>query len=305
MYIGRFAPSPTGPLHFGSLLAAVGSYLESRSRSGLWLVRMEDLDPPREVAGSATDILRTLEAFGFEWDGGVMYQSSRSQAYGAVLTALHNRDLLYACTCTRKKIVAEGRKNAYGVAYAGTCRNPENRSSKRQSALRLRTENQIIKFNDRVQGDSAQNIEQDIGDFMLKRRDGLYAYHLAVVVDDAEQGISDIVRGYDLLDSTHRQIYLQDLLDLPTPQYAHLPIAINKQGQKLSKQTHAKRVDKKYASRLIWEALHFLGQQPDHQLKHESLNTIWQWGFKNWQLKKVPKIACAEFTGLNNKHFVG
>lgn len=300
MYIGRFAPSPSGPLHFGSLIAAVGSYLESRSQAGLWLVRMEDLDPPREVAGAATGILRTLEAFGFEWDGEVMYQSQRNQAYDAALNALQNQDLLYACTCTRKQIVAQGTMNAYGVVYAGTCLNTPNCNVNRRTALRLRTNDETICFKDSIQGKTGQNLKMEIGDFMLKRRDGLYAYHLAVVVDDADQGITDIVRGYDLLDSTPRQIYLQRLLRLSTPKYLHLPLAVNKQGQKLSKQTHAEKIDAKKASSLLWQALKFLGQQPDRQLKNESLNTIWQWGIKNWQLEKIPKIAESEFINMES-----
>lgn len=291
MYIGRFAPSPTGPLHFGSLIAAVASYLESCSQSGRWLVRMEDLDPPREVAGAADDILRVLEGFGFEWDGDVMFQSQHHLAYDAALDQLTKQDQLYPCTCIRKKIAEQGKKNKYGIAYAGTCRNPANRNPNRRASLRLITHNQKTGFNDRIQGQYTQKLETDIGDFMLKRRDGLYAYHLAVVVDDAEQGITDIVRGYDLIDSTPRQIYLQQQLNLPTPSYAHLPIAVNEQEQKLSKQTHARAIAVNKAPLLLWQALDFLGQQPSSELKDELLQNIWQWAFNNWQLQNVPKTS--------------
>ncbi len=296
MVIGRFAPSPTGPLHFGSLIAAVGSYLDCRSRAGQWLVRMEDLDPPREVKGAASNILRTLETFGFEWDGDVMYQGQRNQAYDAALEALLKRQLLYACTCSRRQISSRGKKNLYGVVYAGTCRNAANRDPNQEAALRLLTTNETICFEDQIQGEIAQNLLVEIGDFILKRRDGLYAYHLAVTVDDAEQGVTDIVRGYDLLDSTPRQIYLQGLLGLPTPRYSHMPIAINKQGQKLSKQTHAPKIETRNASILLWQALDFLEQKPDPRLKVEPVSSIWQWGIQNWQLTKIPRK-------LSSKHY--
>jgi glutamyl-Q tRNA(Asp) synthetase len=291
MYIGRFAPSPTGPLHFGSLIAAVASYLESRSRGGRWLLRIEDIDPPREQPGAVTDILHTLENFGFEWDGEVMYQSRRHRAYDAALDKLAQAGRLYPCTCSRREINEQGKSNTFGTVYPGTCRNPANRDNNKGAALRLRTNNSVIRFSDTIQGEYAQKLATEIGDFLLKRRDGYYAYHLAVVIDDAEQGITHIVRGVDLLDSTPRQIYLQRLLNLPTPGYTHPPIAVNRQGQKLSKQTHAKALDTKQAPLLLWRALEFLGQQPAGELKVESLRALWEWAFENWRSDKIPRLA--------------
>ncbi|MBN1380033.1 MAG: tRNA glutamyl-Q(34) synthetase GluQRS [Gammaproteobacteria bacterium] len=290
MIRGRFAPSPTGPLHFGSLIAAVGSYLENRCHDGQWLIRMEDLDPPREQPGAADNILRTLDGFGFEWDGEVIYQSRRHQAYNEVLAKLTESGQLYPCTCSRKEIGEQGKSNAFGVVYPGTCRDPLKRDKNKDAALRLRTDNKKIVFSDAIQGEYSQQLETEIGDFLLKRRDGYFAYHLAVVVDDAEQGITHIVRGCDLLDSTPRQIYLQQLLNVPTPSYTHLPVAVNQAGQKLSKQTQAKAIDRKQASLLLWQVLDFLGQQPDIELKHETLPTIWNWAFTHWQLSKVPQV---------------
>jgi glutamyl-Q tRNA(Asp) synthetase len=295
MYKGRFAPSPTGPLHFGSLVAAVGSYLESRCNDGQWLLRMEDLDPPREQPGAADNILHTLEGFGFEWDDEVVYQSQRHSAYEAALEQLEQSGQLYPCTCSRREITKQGISNTYGTIYPGTCRDPANRDSNKAFALRLRTDNETINFHDHIQGQFEQKLAAEIGDFMLKRRDGYYAYHLAVVIDDAEQNITHIIRGNDLLDSTPRQIYLQQQLNLPTPNYLHLPMAINDQGQKLSKQTHAKAIEIEHAPLLVWQALNFLGQQPPQELSTESLATIWNWAFANWQLKKIPKQASIQF----------
>ena len=291
MYIGRFAPSPTGPLHFGSLIAATGSYLESRCHDGQWLLRMEDIDPPREQPGAAADILHTLERFGFEWDGEVVYQSRRSETYEAALNHLLQAGQLYPCTCSRKEISEHNKNSTTGIVYPGTCRNPANRVAGKNFALRLRTHNHAVQFTDILQGPYAQKLESEIGDFPLKRRDGYYAYHLAVVVDDAEQGITHIVRGSDLLDSTPRQIYLQQLLNIPTPEYAHLPVAVNHDGQKLSKQTYAKAVDIKNASALLWHALEFLGQQPPAGLQYELPGTVWNWALDHWRLKNVPKTG--------------
>ncbi|MGC1518608.1 MAG: tRNA glutamyl-Q(34) synthetase GluQRS, partial [Azonexus sp.] len=209
-YRGRFAPSPTGPLHFGSLVAAVGSYLDARSIGGEWLVRREDLDTPRNVPGAADDILKTLEAFGFEWDGAVLWQSRRFAAYGAALEQLKAAGLAYGCACSRKEIADSAPRPAVdgGLAYPGTCRNglPYGRAVR---AWRLRVSDAETSFADRLQGRQAQNLERDVGDFVLLRADGLYAYQLAVAVDDEFQGISDVVRGADLIASTPRQIWLQ------------------------------------------------------------------------------------------------
>jgi glutamyl-Q tRNA(Asp) synthetase len=286
-YRGRFAPSPTGPLHIGSLIAAVGSYLEARTHHGQWLVRMEDLDPPREVPGAADMILRTLETYGFEWNDAVLYQSRRHDAYEAALDALRARGLLYPCGCTRKEIADAGLTGIDGPVYPGTCRNGLS-GGKVARAWRIRTTDQDIMFDDAIQGHLSQNMARDIGDFVLKRADGLYAYQLAVVVDDAEQGMTHVVRGADLLDSTPRQLYLQQLLGMPAPHYAHLPVAANAAGEKLSKQTLAAPLDPIHPAPSLWQALHFLGQQPPPALIDEPLTNIWEWARQHWQMDRIP-----------------
>lgn len=287
-YRGRFAPSPTGPLHFGSLIAAVGSYLEARTHDGLWLVRMEDLDPPREIPGAADDILRTLEAFGLEWDGSVLYQSTRHSAYDAALESLKQHHWLYPCGCTRSEIADSALAGIEGPIYPGTCRNGL-AAGKSARTWRVRVEDKLIAFDDDVQGHISQNPAQDIGDFVLKRADGLYAYQLAVVVDDAMQGITHVVRGADLLDSTPRQIHLQRLLGLPTPHYAHLPVAVNDAGEKLSKQTLATPLDLVQPTLALWQALNLLGQNPPDELASDDLKALWHWALKTWRLTSVPK----------------
>lgn len=288
-YRGRFAPSPTGPLHIGSLIAAVGSYLEARTQGGEWLVRMEDLDPPREMPGAADAILRTLEAYGFEWDGPVVYQSQRAAVYEAALERLRQRDLLYACACTRKEIADSAVQGIEGPVYPGTCRHGL-AADKSPRAWRIRVEDRDIGFHDALQGWVSQNLARDIGDFVLKRADGYYAYQLAVVVDDADQGVTHVVRGADLLDSTPRQIYLQQVLDMPTPQYTHLPVAANAEGEKLSKQTRAAALDPAYPAPALWQALAFLGQQPPQALSHADLPTLWAWARQHWALTRVPPV---------------
>lgn len=290
MYIGRFAPSPTGPLHFGSLIAAVASYCEAKSHQGQWLLRMEDLDTSREMPGAANTILKQLEAFGFEWDGKVIYQSQRDSYYAAALDFLKRHNLVYPCTCTRKEIAdSSSRTGIEGLIYPGTClQHP----LKKQAAVawRIRCPDNVISFHDAVQGDISQDLKHDIGDFVLKRADGLFAYQLAVVVDDAAQGITHVVRGADLLNSTPRQIYLQRMLHYATPIYAHIPVAANAAGEKLSKQTLAAPLDINSAHLQLFAALKFLGQNPPNALQHESLLSIWRWAFANWQLSKVPTL---------------
>lgn len=284
--IGRFAPSPTGPLHFGSLLAALASYLEAKTQGGKWLVRMEDLDKPREMSGAADHILRTLETFGFEWNGEVVYQSQRSSLYQDALYQLKGKSLIYNCDCSRKEIADSAQHGIDGLIYPGTCRYKPN--VKIPHASRIIVDSQPIEFNDAIQGQIQQNLALDVGDFVLKRADGLYAYQLAVVVDDFEQGITHIVRGADLLDSTPRQIYLQQKLGYPTPQYTHIPVASNTAGEKLSKQTLAPAIDAAQASIWLTQALDFLGQQPPQALSTHSTDDIWQWAKAHWDIKKVP-----------------
>jgi glutamyl-Q tRNA(Asp) synthetase len=288
IYRGRFAPSPTGPLHFGSLVAAVGSYLEARSNHGEWLVRIENLDPLREVPGASRVILKTLDALGMEWDGEVIYQNQRYDAYRTALAVLETQNLVYRCTCSRKEIADSAHMGIDGAVYPGTCR--ARYSSKGYSgAWRLRTDNTMMEFNDALQGPVRQRLENDIGDFVLRRSDGIYAYQLAVVVDDAEQGVSHVVRGEDLLNSTPRQIYLQRLLQYPTLSYLHLPVAVNAQGEKLSKQNCAAPVNASDAVPQLTRAIRFLGQNPPAELMESDVASFWKWATKNWKPQMIPR----------------
>jgi len=288
-YRGRFAPSPTGPLHFGSLIAALGSYLEARRRNGEWLVRIEDLDPPREVAGADRLILENLERYGFEWDGEVVYQSHRNDYYLDALDSLQRMGLLYRCGCSRKEIAERsGQLGLPAGVYPGTCR-ARQADIRQQHALRLLTEGQQVEFQDAIQGTIKQDIAEAVGDFVLRRADGPFAYQLAVVVDDAEQGITEVVRGSDLLDSTPRQILLQRYLDYPTPGYCHLPVAVNAEGLKLSKQTFAPPLDLAQPIPSLWQALRFLGQTPPMELLEADLDSFWRWAIAHWQADAVPR----------------
>ncbi len=287
-YIGRFAPSPTGPLHFGSLVAALGSYLQARAHQGRWLLRIEDIDPPREAPGATSAILKTLEAYGFEWDGAVTYQSQRHALYEEALSQLRDKNRLYTCNCSRKMIVAVTPDQPQ--RYPGTCRN-RNLLRTQSMALRLRTEDASLSFNDPVQGAIAHNIYREDGDFILFRRDGFYAYVLAVSVDDMQQGITEVVRGNDLLGATARQIYLIQQLDGTAPGYAHLPVACNAAGEKLSKQTGAIPLPLTQPVRQLCQALSFLGHAPPPELNQAGLDEFWNWAIRNWQLKRVPEKA--------------
>jgi len=286
-YRGRFAPSPSGALHIGSLLTAVASFLDARSRGGEWLLRMEDLDPPREVAGAADGILRTLERFGLYWDGEVLYQSRRGEAYRHTLEELRKAGLVYPCACTRREIRAGATDGDAEPVYPGTCRSglPPGRKAR---ALRLRVEDISIGFSDRLQGRIDERLATQVGDFILRRADGLFAYQLAVVVDDAMQGVSDIVRGADLLDSTARQIFLQRALGLHTPRYLHLPVVVNGRGEKLSKQTGARAVDPEPPRPLLNGVLELLGQDVPAELADASLEEFWRWAADNWKPERIP-----------------
>ena len=289
-YRGRFAPSPTGPLHFGSLIAAVGSFLDARTQGGAWLVRMEDVDTPRNVAGAADAILKTLEAFGFEWDGPVLYQSARFEAYAAALEKLKHAGLAYGCACSRKEIADSATRPAVdgGLAYPGICRDglPARRPAR---AWRLRVTDDEIAFDDRVQGRVAQRLESDVGDFVLHRADGLFAYQLAVTVDDEFQQISHVVRGADLLASTPRQIWLQRCLGFATPSYAHLPVAANAAGEKLSKQTLARALATNIAAAELVRALQFLGQAVPAELARARVAEVWSWARENWSFAAISR----------------
>lgn len=290
-YRGRFAPSPTGHLHFGSLVAAVGSYLDARSRGGRWQVRMEDVDRPRCQPGAADDILRSLAAFGFEWDGEVLYQSGRDDAYRQALHQLRDSGRAFPCACTRKELADSQwtRQGSDGAqVYPGTCR-AGLLPGKSPRSWRLRVDDQAIAFDDAVQGHIEQDLAREVGDFVLFRADGYFAYQLAVVVDDAFQEITQVVRGADLLDSTARQIFLQRLLGLPTPCYSHLPVAINAAGEKLSKQTLAAAPDQARPQIALWQCLNFLGQSPPVELQQATLSELWHWSFAQWNQDQVPR----------------
>lgn len=286
-YRGRFAPSPTGPLHFGSLLAAVGSYCQARSQHGQWLVRIEDIDPPRMVPGADTAILRSLECYGLHWDGEIVYQSTRSEAYRHALDQLQQQELIYPCSCSRKHIASHAKSGKTGYIYPGYCRSRHHKSSA-QTALRLITGADTITFTDALQGDIHCNVQNEIGDFVLYRADGMVAYQLAVVVDDAWQNITHVVRGSDLLFNTPMQIYLQQLLALPRPEYLHLPILINNLGQKLSKQNLAPALPDDRPVPLLFQALTLLGQAPDPVLREASVEELMQWACAHWRVDALP-----------------
>ena len=282
-YVGRFAPSPSGPLHFGSVVTAVASYLEARSQSGTWLVRIEDIDPPREQPGASRAILNTLMALGLEWDGQVTYQSRRSRAYDAALERLHEASLTFTCSCTRKELA--------GGPYPGTCRDGRD-CAKPARTLRVRIGHGSIFFNDVIQGRFSAH-RQSIGDFVLLRADGLYAYHLAVVVDDAASGVTEVVRGVDLLESTTQQIFLQGVLGYTTPGYAHIPLVLDESGSKLSKQTFAAPIDESRPSSVLFNALVFLGQSPLGELVDANPQEVLDWAVQNWQIRSVAKQSKA------------
>ena len=329
-YRGRFAPSPTGPLHFGSLVAAIGSYLDAKHHQGKWLVRIEDLDTPRTVKGATDEILGTLEAYGLHWDEDIIHQSQRTAAYEEAFLRLKGAGAVYPCCCTRKEIADSALHGIDGQIYPGTCRNgiPAGREGR---AWRVRTdldisrhsraggnpvglnkkhfelldsrlrgndeaqnENGIVEFDDALQGRITQHLEREVGDFVVKRADGLFAYQLAVVVDDATQGITDVVRGADLLYSTPRQIYLQKLMGLKTPAYMHLPVVVNAQGEKLSKQTLARPVGINNAASTLFDALVFLRQQPPAELRLNKIEPILAWAIANWQPNSL--LNCHQLT---------
>lgn len=296
-YTGRFAPSPTGLLHIGSLLTALASYADAKAHGGRWLVRMEDLDPPRETAGAADDILRTLEAFGFEWDGETVYQSRRYGLYEETLGRLKEKGLVYPCYCSRKDWQAAAKMGADGFVYNGRCGRagfrPSENDAAKTPAWRLRVPDGVIGFDDGIVGHYAQNPARDIGDFVLLRADGFWAYQLAVVADDAEQGVTHIVRGQDLLVSTPRQIWLQRCLGADTPHYAHLPLLVNKQGQKWSKQTLAPALDLNRRELLLRQVMAYLNLPAAPEVERPS--ELLAWAVKHWNINNVPKTAlCTE-----------
>jgi glutamyl-Q tRNA(Asp) synthetase len=287
-YRGRFAPSPTGPLHFGSLVAATGSYLEARTQGGEWLLRIEDVDAPRCSTSAADDILRLLAAYGFEWDGQPVWQSRRTEAYAAALHRLKAAGQVFPCACTRRELADSAIAPDGAAIYPGTCRTglPPGREAR---AWRLRVGQAQIAFDDAIQGPIRSVLAHDAGDFVLRRADGLYAYQLAVVVDDAEAGITHVVRGADLLLSTARQIHLQGCLGVATPAYAHLPVAVNAAGEKLSKQTLAMPLAAARPVPSLIATLRFLGQSPPAGLMTMGVRDVWAWAIEHWRLDRVPR----------------
>lgn len=290
-YVGRFAPSPTGPLHFGSLLAAVASYLQAKKNHGKWLVRIEDLDPPREIKGSATSILKQLEQHGLVWDDSVVFQSDNIDQYHDVLQSLRNKQLVYNCTCTRQRL-----SELNGI-YDGRCSqknlpiiDASSRFSINRGIQAIGRNSDKITFKDSIMGEFSQSLNNDVGDFVVLRRDGLISYQLAVVVDDYHQGITEIVRGFDLLDSTPRQILLQKCLNYPTPDYVHIPLALNSLGQKLSKQHFAKALIVGKESEQLWLALDWLKQNPPEELRQSSTEEILVWAIVHWDLSSIPPL---------------
>lgn len=285
--IGRFAPSPTGPLHFGSLVAALASWLDARAASGRWLVRMEDLDRPRCEPGAADTILRQLEAYSLHWDGAVLVQSQRDNAYAEALARLQAIGAVYPCACTRSQLAQAPRNHEGEILYPGTCRNglPVGGTAR---SWRVRVPDVSACFHDRIHGDLQQNLAHDVGDFIVKRADGLFAYQLAVVVDDAFQGVTHVVRGADLLWNTPRQIYLQTLLHLPTPLYAHVPLITNAAGQKLSKQTLAPALPEHGRRVVLAQALAVLGHPPPDELLGARHDELLAWASAHWQIRNVP-----------------
>ena len=282
-YVGRFAPSPTGPLHLGSIVTAVGSFLHARQAGGEWLVRIEDIDPPREVPGAAANILRTLETLGLEWDRSVLYQSSRHAAYGEAIERLFRAGHAFRCDCSRSAVRAAN--DATPGRYPGTCRDKALTSP--DTAVRVRVaEPSLIRFSDGLQGEQATRLDATTGDYIVLRRDGLPAYHLAVVLDDASQGVTTVVRGMDLLDSTPAHVHLQGLLGVPTPAYWHLPIVVNAEGQKLSKQTGAPSVHAG-DSRIAVLALELLGLTVPAELMAEPPRALWRWAQSRWRIESL------------------
>ena len=290
-YIGRFAPSPTGPLHFGSLVAAVASYLCARQyENRKWLLRIEDIDTQREQKGATESIIRTLESYGFEWDGDITYQSQRSDLYTQALESIS--ELIYPCSCTRKSLMAS--TGSYSYIYPGLCRDKPTNSEAVNLSIRVKTNADETCFQDKCQPEPfCQNINKDIGDFILKRSDGLWGYQLAVVVDDALQQITEVVRGADLFDNTPRQLYLHHILNInkhTPPSFLHFPVVVDTEGKKLSKQNLSPEIsaDKKRAT--LIQALKFLGHNPPDQKEFSNLNDCWKWAIVNWDNDKIPKI---------------
>lgn len=280
-YIGRFAPTPSGYLHFGSLLAALASYLDARSHDGQWLIRVEDLDTPRNIPGADQHILRTLKAYGLDWDGDVLFQSDRVAHYQYVINQWLETGDAYYCDCSRREILAQGN------IYPGTCRDRQLPASP-EHAIRLRIDETELTVNDRLQGQFTQRLSNTSGDFIIRRRDGIIAYQLAVVVDDIAQRVTDVVRGADLLESTPRQHWIYHLLQQPAPRYLHIPLIMRPDGEKLSKRLGSTPLEPAQAISTLYRALGVLAQDPPAYLARAPIKEQLQWAVCHWQPNRLP-----------------
>ena len=287
-YRGRFAPSPTGHLHFGSLLAATASYLQARKYNGEWWLRIEDIDPPREISGASSHIIQTLKTYQFEWDN-LSYQSQRNDIYAYYIKELLDKNRAYYCGCSRTEVSQyQARHKLKSSVYPGICRNGLN--GKQPRSIRLKVGKNPIIVDDAIQGKQSRYLAERSGDFVIKRADGFYAYQLAVAIDDSEQKMSQVVRGFDLHESSFSQRYLCNVLALNSPDYAHIPVVTNQSGLKLSKQSAAPDIANETPQDVLWHALNCLQQSPPKALRSRSLTELWQWAKLHWDLKKIPKI---------------
>lgn len=285
--VGRYAPSPTGPLHFGSLIAALASFCHARSQGGRWLLRIDDVDASRVVPGADRSIIETLAAFSLTHDGPILYQSQRRGAYAAAVARLRDASLAFDCACSRRE-AQSGPAGIEGPIYPGTCRDglPRGRCAR---SVRLRADAGVVAVADRIQGRYAQDLAADIGDFVIRRADGVAAYQLATVLDDAEQGVTEVIRGADLLSSTPRQIWIHRCLDLPLPTYGHIPVIVDAAGQKLGKSTGALALDSVRRQAQLVECLALLGQMPPATLAARSVDGVIDWAIDHWDADRVPR----------------
>ena len=279
-YIGRFAPSPTGPLHLGSLIVALASYLDAKKSNGLWLLRVEDLDPPRESRTAPNQIMSQLHACGLHWDQDVLFQSDRLDAYAAAVKVLSELNTTFPCICSRKSV--------QGV-YSGKCRRHSFEETSEPYAIRLRSDGGPVVFDDLILGVKSFDVQREVGDFIIKRKDGLFAYQLAVIIDDIYQGITHVIRGSDLLDSTPRQIMIARRLELSVPSYGHIPVVVDRKGNKLSKQNHARAIDPSFPITTLQHALKILGQ--DEQVHAKSVKQLLAAAIRRWDRSLVPATS--------------
>lgn len=298
-YRGRFAPSPSGPLHLGSLYTALASFLQARQKKGRWLLRIDDLDTPRVAKGASDSILKTLDAFSLEWDDAVLYQSQQAEYYEKAVESLANQSLVYPCNCSRKELLETNKGQS--VIHPALCPTSTVSPSNKPHALRISTKGTQIKFTDLLQGEIKQDIHKEAGDFVLQRRDQIYAYHLATVVDDEQLGITEVLRGIDLIGSTPRQLYLLQQLNYNTPAFAHIPILTNSEGVKLSKKCLAEPVGTESPTKSLLVCLKLLGQNPPSELSKATKTELLEWAIENWdplKLSGIEQLDCLIKCGI-------